>query len=286
MKHGIAWNRLMMGMALVGMLAPGVASAQQGEQVTVQLRNGTVVRGALEDLEDGTLYVRVSLHDQRRLPIGDVALIDRTGNASLLPEAEVRAAQGPTPIVVLANGSRVEGMLMDVYGGPGSGDPEKARLFIVKASDGAERRLAAAEVSRIYLGNFSAAAETVAEAPVPAGAIRVRAAAGWVDTGLVVREGQLVGFATTGTVQLSTDPADTASSPGRDRTAAGAPMPTLRAGALIGRIGPNGEPFGIGNQSSVPMPATGQLFLAVNDDVLTDNSGAFDVVITPAATRK
>lgn len=34
------------------------------------------------------------------------------------------------------------------------------------------------------------------------------------------------------------------------------------------------------------MPATGQLFLAVNDDVLADNSGAFDVVITPAATER
>lgn len=279
------WNRLVTGMALVGVMAPGVAAAQQGEQVTVQLRNGTVVRGALEDLEDGTLYVRVSLHDQRRLPIGDVVMIDRTGNASVLPEAEVKAAESAA-MVVLSNGGRLEGTLVDVHGGPGSGDPEKARTFILRMPDGAERRLAAAEVNRVYLGRLAAAAGTAAESPVPAGAIRVRASAGWVDTGLVVRQGQMVGFATTGTVQLSADPADTASSPGRDRTAAGAPMPTLRAGALIGRIGPNGQPFGIGNQASVPMPATGQLFLAVNDDVLADNSGAFDVVITPAATER
>ncbi|MGE0462040.1 MAG: hypothetical protein AB7Q16_11785 [Vicinamibacterales bacterium] len=275
------WSRLVTGMALVGVMAPGVAAAQQGEQVTVQLRDGTVVRGALEDLEDGTLYVRVSLHDQRRLPIGDVVLIDRTGSGSALPEAEVRAAESAA-MVVLSNGGRLEGTLVDVHGGPGSGDPEKARTFILRMPDGAERRLAAAEVNRVYLGRVAAAAES----PVPAGAIRVRASAGWVDTGLVVRQGQMVGFATTGTVQLSPDPADTASSPGRDRTAAGAPMPALRAGALIGRIGPNGQPFGIGNQASVPMPATGQLFLAVNDDVLTDNSGAFDVVITPAATQR
>ncbi len=279
------WNRLVMGMALVGVMAPGVAAARQGEQVTVQLRNGTVVRGALEDLEDGTLYVRVSLHDQRRLPIGDVVMIDRTGSASALPEAEVKAAESAA-MVVLSNGGRLEGTLVDVHGGPGSGDPEKARTFILRMPDGAERRLAAAEVNRVYLGRLAAAAGTAAESPVPAGAIRVRASAGWVDTGLVVRQGQMVGFATTGTVQLSADPADAASSPGRDRTAAGAPMPRLRAGALIGRIGPNGQPFGIGNQASVPMPATGQLFLAVNDDVLADNSGAFDVVITPAGTQR
>ena len=37
------------------------------------------------------------------------------------------------------------------------------------------------------------------------------------------------------------------------------------AGALVGRIG-NGEPFAIGNQTSVAMPESGQLFLGVNDD--------------------
>jgi hypothetical protein len=60
------------------------------------------------------------------------------------------------------------------------------------------------------------------------------------------------------------------------RTAAGAPLPTVAAGGLIGRIG-NGAPFAIGDQASVPMPNAGLLYLAVNDDELSDNSGAFIV---------
>ena len=50
-------------------------------------------------------------------------------------------------------------------------------------------------------------------------------------------------------------------------------------GALIGRIG-NGAPFGIGNQTNVPMPASGMLFLGVNDNNFDDNSGEFRVEIT------
>ena len=63
--------------------------------------------------------------------------------------------------------------------------------------------------------------------------------------------------------------------------APGSLMPSVNAGALIGRVG-NSQPFGIGNQSSVPMPFDGILFLAVNDDQPSDNSGEFVVAINRA----
>ena len=50
-------------------------------------------------------------------------------------------------------------------------------------------------------------------------------------------------------------------------------------GALIGRID-NGQPFFIGNQPAVRMPANGQLFLGINDDILNDNTGDFYVTIS------
>lgn len=56
-------------------------------------------------------------------------------------------------------------------------------------------------------------------------------------------------------------------------------MPAVNAGALIGRVG-NSQPFGIGDQASVPMPFDGILFLAVNDDERSDNSGEFVVSLT------
>ncbi|MDP2056035.1 MAG: hypothetical protein Q8L75_20565 [Acidobacteriota bacterium] len=64
------------------------------------------------------------------------------------------------------------------------------------------------------------------------------------------------------------------------RTAQMAPLPTVNAGALIGRIGNSGRPFGIGDQASVPMPDAGMLYLAVNDDERGDNAGEFIVVVS------
>jgi len=75
--------------------------------------------------------------------------------------------------------------------------------------------------------------------------------------------------------------ADNASSAGSlaQKYVTGAPLPHALAGALIGRID-NGAPFGIGNQTSLTMPATGTLYLGVNDDTVSDNSGQFQVVIS------
>ena len=56
------------------------------------------------------------------------------------------------------------------------------------------------------------------------------------------------------------------------------PVATAPAGALIGRIG-NGAAFGIGSQTAITAPATGRLFLGVNDDGFGDNSGAFTVTV-------
>ena len=52
----------------------------------------------------------------------------------------------------------------------------------------------------------------------------------------------------------------------------------MLAGALIGRIG-NGAPFAIGNQTSIVAPASGVLFLGVNDDGFADNQGNFQVIV-------
>lgn len=58
------------------------------------------------------------------------------------------------------------------------------------------------------------------------------------------------------------------------------------AGALIGRIG-NGAPFAIGDQTAfLPLPADGQLFLAVNDDERGDNQGAFVVTLRVQRGRR
>jgi hypothetical protein len=61
------------------------------------------------------------------------------------------------------------------------------------------------------------------------------------------------------------------------------PVPNAGVGALIGYIRmPNGQEtqrFMVGSQQSFTAPADGRLFLLINDDNYTDNSGSFDVRI-------
>jgi hypothetical protein len=251
--------------------------------VTVQLRDGSRVEGRIEELTaDGTLFVRVSQHDQRRIPISSVALIDRVGGASGLPETELREAVGSHHLLLLNNGTGVRGQLLAIRGGQGSAQEGQPRTYVFRTQDGNQREYQMAQVSRVYMGTYPFAAitgETSAgldQGNDTPGSIRVPATAGWVSTGMRVRQGDVVTFSTTGEVQLSSNGGDRARSAGSSRTAANSPLPNAAAGALIGRIG-NGPPFGIGDQTSIAMPNAGLLYLAVNDDELSDNAGAFVV---------
>jgi hypothetical protein len=103
----------------------------------------------------------------------------------------------------------------------------------------------------------------------------------WTPTGIRVNQGDRLTINATGQISLRpNDPKDVAIPPGSllHRTAPNSPIPNALAGALIGRID-SGQPFGIGDQKSIAAPASGLLYLGVNDDVLNDNSGQFTVTI-------
>lgn len=264
------------------------AYAQASDDVTVLLRSGERVSGRLEDLNNGTLFVRVSANDQRRLAIGQVALIDYVGGAQGLPETETSPASGTDHVMVMRSSQIVRGQLVDIEGGAGSEKPDDRRVYVFRTTGGEERRVAAEQIGRVYLGQFpggqTASGSTgsgPAAMPESASGVRVPANQPWTSTGIRVQEGQQVAFAVQGEVQLSTSNDDRATAGGgRRRGADRAPLPAVLAGALIGRIG-NGAPFGIGDQALVPMPATGVLFLGVNDDEVGDNSGGFVVDVKP-----
>lgn len=103
----------------------------------------------------------------------------------------------------------------------------------------------------------------------------------WVTSTFTVKAGETLRFQASGQVQYSPDPEDRAEPQGSPKrhTVAGAPMPTMPGGSLIGRID-NGPAFWIGNQSTVNMPSAGTLFIGINDDRVADNSGQFNVVIS------
>jgi hypothetical protein len=290
----MAFRKLVVTVALSVFALSSFVIAQDQSQtqhrVTVQTRSGERISGLLQDVENGIVFVRVNQNDQRRLPIGDVVLIDLVGGASGLPESELAVAARNEHLVVLRNGSSWNGQFVDVRGGEAGAAPGTRHALVFRTSSGEERRLDLDQVGRIYLGNYPFAAAAVNNTPsaVPSGAIRVPGNATWVPTGIVVRQGDRLSFNVDGQVQLSEDGGDVAGAAGspRGRRAPGSPLPNDLAGALIGKIG-NSAPFGIGNLATVTMPARGELFLGVNDDHVNDNRGEFVVQIRNlGATRR
>ena len=280
----MSMRRFVLTLALAAFALPSVSFAQHEHRATVLLRNGDRVSGALEDVENGTVFVRVSLHDQRKLPLGEVALIDLVGGASGLPESELAVARNSAHLALLRGGDSMQGTFVDIRGGEAGATEPHALIF--RTTSGEERRVGLDNVARVYLGNFPAAttvaSSSPAAGPLPAGAVRVPGNATWVATPLTVRKGDTVTFNATGQIQLSENGNDVAHAAGSlsQRRAPGSPLPQNFAGALIAKVG-NSAPFPIGDVTTpVTMPADGQLYLGVNDDEVSDNRGEFIVQLS------
>jgi len=260
---------------VAAMLVTGVVSAQVG--ATLVLRSGERVSGQLVDLGGVGYTIRVN-GAERNIPQNDVAVVDFTGAA--MSDADWAKFTG-SPIVVLQNGDTVSGALSDI------GGTSPLRLTI--RTSGGDRDLSSNEVARIIMAkpdNAGTTGSTGTNAGFPStpavpGAVTVSASQPWTSSGLSVRRGQRITFVTTGEIRLGDDADDIANADGskKARFAPNAPMRDVLAGALIGRIGVNGQPFAIGNQPSITAPATGLLFLGINDDGFGDNQGNFQVIV-------
>lgn len=250
----------------------GSAVAQQ--PATLLLNSGERVSGDLVDL--GGVGFTINVHgSERRIPTGQVVVIDFGGDARNFPSSELGKLGNSGQGFVLTNGDVVQGRLDDIGG-------TRPLRLTVDLSSGGRRDYTSSEVRRIYLSKPVTGIPPTLPPVVgpPAAGIPVPANQRWIDTGITVRRGQRVTFTATGEVQLSGDPDDKASPDGslRGRYPRG-PMREVLAGALIGRIGA-GSMFGIGNQTiPLPMPADGRLYLAVNDDYPQDNRGEFRVQV-------
>jgi Ca2+-binding EF-hand superfamily protein len=110
---------------------------------------------------------------------------------------------------------------------------------------------------------------------------RVNSQQRWLDTGIMVRAGDVIRLRSSGQIQLSDNASDVAGPAGAlsRRNAPDAPISGVYAGALIGKIG-SYAPFAIGDQGQITAPVGGQLYLGVNDDHLPDNRGEFTVTVS------
>ena len=106
----------------------------------------------------------------------------------------------------------------------------------------------------------------------------VSADVAWNDSGIDVRPGQTIYFEAQGQVRWGKDRRDGPAGERNSPSNPGRPMGNRNAAALIGKIG--NDLFFIGDETGpVRMRSAGRLYLGVNDDVLTDNSGNFRVVV-------
>jgi hypothetical protein len=267
--------------------------AAADERVTALLRGGERVTGRFDGFTNGLVHIDVSDTDERKIPVGDVALIDLVGAAQGLPETELREARGDDHLLLLKGGSSVKGRLVSIEGSEREKSNPQPTTVVFRTTSGEERRVRLSEVGRLYLGRYPGAAPAdnppTASGPAPGGAVTVNANQRWVSTGVTVARDEQVSFNSSGEVQLSPDGSDVATTGGSKlgRRLSDGPLPGQLAGALIGRVG-NGRAFGIGNQAGpLRMPDDGLLYLGVNDDNVDDNRGAFTVTVTqqPGTTR-
>jgi hypothetical protein len=126
----------------------------------------------------------------------------------------------------------------------------------------------------------------------------VPAAGGWLDTGIDVGPGEELLFAASGEIDLQKGNPEAVCGPGGvDLVTVEQPIPNANLGALIGRIAQlvasridedSGLEvrdeifvlFPIGAEGRAAVPFKGRLYLGVNENVLKDNGGEFEVLVT------
>ena len=272
------FKRTIIALAVAAAAYGGVLQAQ--ENATLTLKSGERISAQLIDLGGVGFTVRVN-GQERQIPTNDVAVIDFTGG-TISNEDWAKVGSGQH-VTWLRNGEVITGNLYDIGG--------TSPLRITLHTSSGERVVGSNEITRIVLARTDAAASAGTSGsaanlqPATGSGLVVSARQAWTPTGISVRRGDTLTFNTTGEIQLSGDVNDVATPAGAksQRYAPNAPLPRSFAGALIGRVG--NTPFAIGNQTTVTMPATGQLFLGVNDDGFEDNVGEFRVDIRRPGRR-
>ena len=127
--------------------------------------------------------------------------------------------------------------------------------------------------------------------------ITVLGSVDWTDTGLEVKEDQEIYFSAQKQISLQRgNPMAWCGPDGMDRKTMQQPISDENIGALIGKVvwlisievdEETGEQirheiiekFYIGSANQVRMPISGRLFLGINENVVGDNSGEFEVII-------
>lgn len=127
--------------------------------------------------------------------------------------------------------------------------------------------------------------------------VNVLSTVNWIDTGLDVEEGEQIQFRATGRICLQRgNPIAYCGPDGKNLKTIQQPLKDSNIGALIGQViflvsvevdeetgeeirNEMKESFYIGKKNKVFMPIKGRLFLGINENLVKDNVGEFEVEI-------
>jgi len=247
-----------------------MAFAQQS--ATIVLRSGERLSAQLMDLGGVGYTVRVD-GQERQIPTNDVAAIDFTGGS--ISSADWDKLSGGGQVLILKSGEAITGQLVDIGG--------SSPLRMTFRTPSGDRDFSSNDIARVVMSrpdNLNTTSNAVASTGSSgAQGVTVSSQQQWTPTGITVRRGDGVTFNASGEIHIGSEGNPAIGVNGLSGVLApGAPIANGASGALIGRVG-NSAPFLIGNQTRVQMPASGQLFLGVNDGNLQDNSGSFQVQV-------
>lgn len=183
--------------------------------------------------------------------------------------------------LVMRDGRRIDGELISVRGG--TIEFEENRGFRGTRT----LRLDRDDVERIEFDERGSGRDADRSGPAgrPAGLrereVVVSADVAWNDAGVDVRSGQVVYFSAVGKVRWGPDRRDGPAGEEKMHYNPNRPMPSRPAAALIGKVGESStDYFFIGDEKGpIRMRSSGRLYLGINDDILTDNSGNFRVTV-------
>ncbi len=191
----------------------------------------------------------------------------------------VLAAASVTAVLLLNRNGSGGAAEAPLSSGPGSSTQ-------AAGTNSATAAVSSTATTTVPVGPVDSSAGTTSEAAAPI-SVTVPATTRWTDTGVQCASGTIVAIAATGSIVLNTSNGNNAPPDGDERpelhkyNVKG--LPDANHGALIGSIDEAQPYFVVGSSRELTCPATGELFLGVNDAGLTNNSGAFQVTITPNA---
>lgn len=205
---------------------------------------------------DGRLYLTANSNDFTDARGAFIAQIRR----------EIRVAQQTA-------GGRDDDYSDDLFGGGGSNQPGRVRRRTNRGGGQTQPPISTGDTSQER-------------------SISVPGNSRGTDTGIDLHSGDNVDISATGTVvagQRAGSVSPDGGSPGLGALLGTRPVPSAGVGALVGYLrtpdGQESQRFMVGSRRAFSAPADGRLFLLINDDDYSDNSGSFNVRIVRTGSQ-